>query len=90
MAEIYLLWHFDLYLQDGTILDFVIGGPRRRMPRQTEALLVHSSMSTRKITHALRAAKLARQKPARQQPQAQRRSRVQPQLIGSGVDTSPS
>jgi len=42
MAEIYLLLHFDLYLQDGTILDFVIGGPRRRMPRQTEALLVHS------------------------------------------------
>jgi phosphoribosylglycinamide formyltransferase 1 len=42
MAEIDLLSHFDSYLQDGTILDFVIGDPRKRMPRETEALLVHS------------------------------------------------
>ncbi len=42
MAEIHLLSHFDSYLRDGTILDFVIGDPRKRMPRETEALLVHS------------------------------------------------
>jgi phosphoribosylglycinamide formyltransferase-1 len=42
MAEIHLLSHFDSYLQDGTILDFVMGDPRKRMPRETEALLVHS------------------------------------------------
>jgi phosphoribosylglycinamide formyltransferase-1 len=41
-AEIHLLSHFDSYLQDGRVLDFVIGDPRRRMPRETEALLVHS------------------------------------------------
>src|SRR5262249_18454434 len=37
----FLLSHFDSYLQDGMILDFIIGDPRKRMPRQTEALLVH-------------------------------------------------
>jgi len=36
------LSHFDSYLQDGTILNFVMGDPRKRMPRETEALLVHS------------------------------------------------
>ena len=42
MAEIHLLSHFEAYLQDGTILDFLIGNPRKRMPRETEALLIHS------------------------------------------------
>jgi phosphoribosylglycinamide formyltransferase-1 len=42
IAEIHLLSHFDSYLQDGTILDLVMGDPRKRMPRETEALLVQS------------------------------------------------
>ena len=40
MAEIHLLSHFDGYLQDGTILDFLISDPRKRMPRETEAVLI--------------------------------------------------
>jgi phosphoribosylglycinamide formyltransferase-1 len=42
MAEIYLLSNFDSYLRGGAVLDFVTGEPRKRMPRETEALLVHS------------------------------------------------
>jgi hypothetical protein len=42
MAEIHLLSHFDSYLQDGTILNFMMGDPRKRMSRETEGLLVHS------------------------------------------------
>jgi phosphoribosylglycinamide formyltransferase-1 len=41
MAEIHLLSHLDSYLEDGTILDFAMGDPRKRMSRETEALLVH-------------------------------------------------
>jgi acyl carrier protein phosphodiesterase len=41
MAEIHLLSHFDSYLEGGTILDFAMGDPRKRMSRETEALLVH-------------------------------------------------
>ena len=39
-AEIHLLSHFDCYLRDGKIFDLPIGLPRKRMPRDTEALLV--------------------------------------------------
>jgi phosphoribosylglycinamide formyltransferase-1 len=41
-AEIHLLSHFDCYLQDGKIFELPIGIPRKRMPRDTEALLVRS------------------------------------------------
>ena len=58
IAEIHLLSHFDSYLQDGTILDLVIGDPRKRMPRETEALLVQSFDAYKeKHTRNLRAAR---------------------------------
>jgi phosphoribosylglycinamide formyltransferase 1 len=40
-AEIHLLSHFDCYLQNGKIFDFAVGDSRKRMPRETEAQLVH-------------------------------------------------
>jgi phosphoribosylglycinamide formyltransferase-1 len=39
-AEIHLLSNFDSYLQRGTILDLAVGDPRKRMPPETEALLM--------------------------------------------------
>jgi len=41
-SEIHLLSHFDCYLQNGKIFAFAIGVPRKRMPREMEALLVRS------------------------------------------------
>jgi hypothetical protein len=39
-AEIHLLSNFDSYLQRGTILNLAVGDPRKRMPPETETLLV--------------------------------------------------
>ena len=38
-AEIHLLSHFDCYLKKGKVFNFAIGDARKRMARETEALL---------------------------------------------------
>jgi hypothetical protein len=50
-AEIHLLSNFDSYLQRETILNLAVGDPRKRMPRETEALLV-ASFDAYKEKHA--------------------------------------